>query len=86
LILVEERVGSPPLVDLDPKHYKLLQDFERHFPDGPPSLVRCESLKIRGPVGFAKGVVCEGRVEFINVSPEPRIVPAGIYRNQTVHL
>jgi UDP-N-acetylglucosamine pyrophosphorylase len=86
LILVEERVGSPPLVDLDPKHYKLLQDFERHFPDGPPSLIRCESLKIRGPVGFAKGVVCEGRVEFINASPEPRIVPAGIYRNQTVHL
>jgi UDP-N-acetylglucosamine pyrophosphorylase len=86
LILVEERVGSPPLVDLDAKHYKLLQDFERYFPDGPPSLVRCESLKIRGPVAFAKGVVCEGKVEFINPSAETRIVPAGHYRNQSVHL
>jgi UDP-N-acetylglucosamine pyrophosphorylase len=86
LILVEERVGSPPLVDLDPKFYKLLQDFERYFPDGPPSLIRCESLKIRGPVAFAKGVVCEGKVEFINSSRETRIVPAGHYRNQIVHL
>jgi UDP-N-acetylglucosamine pyrophosphorylase len=86
LILVEERVGSPPLVDLDPKFYKLLQDFERYFPDGPPSLVRCESLKVRGPVAFAKDVVCEGKVEFINSRQEKRIVPAGHYRNQIVHL
>lgn len=86
LILVEERAGSPPLVDLDPKYYQLLQNFERYFPDGLPSLVRCESLKIRGPVGFARGVICEGKVEFINASQEPRIVPAGHYRNQTLHL
>jgi UDP-N-acetylglucosamine pyrophosphorylase len=86
LILVEERAGSPPLVDLDPKHYKLLEDFERYFPDGPPSLVRCESLKVRGPAGFARGVVCEGKVEIINSSTETRIVPAGHYRNQTVYL
>jgi UDP-N-acetylglucosamine pyrophosphorylase len=86
LILVEKRAGSPPLVDLDPKHYKLLEDFERYFPDGPPSLVRCESLKVRGPAGFARGVVCEGKVEIINSSTETRIVPAGHYRNQTVYL
>jgi UDP-N-acetylglucosamine pyrophosphorylase len=86
LILVEERAGSPPLVDLDSNHYKLLQDFERYFPDGPPSLVRCESLKIRGPVRFATGVVCEGKVEFINSSAEERIVPTGKYQNQTVYL
>jgi len=86
LILVEERVGSPPLVDLDPKFYKLLRDFERYFPDGPPSLIRCDSLKVRGPVAFANGVVCEGKVEFINSSTETRIVAAGHYRNQIVHL
>jgi UDP-N-acetylglucosamine pyrophosphorylase len=86
LILVEERGGSPPMVDLDSKHYKLLQDFERYFPDGPPSLVRCDSLKVRGSLRFAKGVVCEGKVEFINSSVEERIVPAARYQNQTVHL
>jgi hypothetical protein len=86
LILVEERVGSPPIVDLDPKYYKLLQDFERYFTDGPPSLIRCDSLKVRGPVGFAKGVVCEGKVEFINSHTETRIVPPGHYRNQSLHL
>jgi len=86
LILVEERVDSPPLVDLDPKFYKLLQDFERSFSEGPPSLIRCVSLKVTGPARFAKGVVCEGKVEFINSSTETRTVPAGHYRNQIVHL
>jgi UDP-N-acetylglucosamine pyrophosphorylase len=86
LILVEERAGQPPLVDLDSRHYKLLQDFEKYFSDGPPSLIRCESLKVVGPVKFAKGVVCEGKVEFINTHQEPRIVPAGNYRNQIVQL
>jgi UDP-N-acetylglucosamine pyrophosphorylase len=86
LILVEERAGSPPLVDLDPKQYKLLQDFEGYFPDGPPSLIRCDSLKVKGPVGFAKGVVCEGNVEFINPSAETLIVPARQYQNETVTL
>jgi UDP-N-acetylglucosamine pyrophosphorylase len=86
LILVEERAGSPPLVDLDPKFYKLLQDFERYFPEGPPSLVRCDSLKVRGPVTCTKGVVCEGTVEFINSSTEIKTVPAGHYRNQSLHL
>jgi UDP-N-acetylglucosamine pyrophosphorylase len=86
LILVEEREGSPPIVDLDPKYYKLLQDFERYFTDGPPSLIRCDSLKVRGPVGFSKGVVCEGKVEFINSNTETRIVPPGHYRNQSLHL
>jgi UTP--glucose-1-phosphate uridylyltransferase len=73
-------------VDLDPKYYKLLQDFERYFPDGPPSLIGCESLIVKGPIGFAKGVICEGKVEFINARQEARIVPTGQYRNQTIHL
>jgi len=86
LILVEERAGLPPLVELDSKHYKLVQDFEKYFIDGLPSLIRCDSLKVVGPVKFSKGVVCEGKVEFINVGQEPRVVTSGIYRNQRVQL
>jgi UTP--glucose-1-phosphate uridylyltransferase len=42
----------PPLVDLDPRYFKLLADFEARFPSGPPSLVRAERLVVRGDVVF----------------------------------
>jgi hypothetical protein len=48
-----EREGMPPpLVDLDPRYYKLLRDFEARFPSGPPSLLRAERLVVRGDVVF----------------------------------
>ena len=37
-VLAPERTDGPPLVDLDPLHYKLLAEFEARFPAGPPSL------------------------------------------------
>jgi UDP-N-acetylglucosamine pyrophosphorylase len=86
LVLVEERHGAPPLVDLDPPSYRMMRDFEACFQDGAPSLVRCESLKVTGPVRFAEGVVCEGRVEFVNRSAATRTVSAGTYRDQAVEL
>ncbi len=81
LVLVDERRGQPPLVDLDQKCYKLLGDFERFFPEGAPSLVRCDSLKVTGPVRFASGVICEGNVEFVNATSETKMVAAGRYRD-----
>jgi UTP--glucose-1-phosphate uridylyltransferase len=48
-----EREGMPPpLVDLDPRYFKLLRDFEARFPSGPPSLKRAERLVVRGDVVF----------------------------------
>jgi UTP--glucose-1-phosphate uridylyltransferase len=48
-----ERAGmEPPLVDLDPRYFKLLADFEARFPNGPPSLLRAEKLVVRGDVVF----------------------------------
>jgi UTP--glucose-1-phosphate uridylyltransferase len=59
-----ERAGAPPpVVDLDPDHYKLLADFEARFPDGPPSLVRAERLTVRGDVTFGAGTVVTGATE-----------------------
>jgi UTP--glucose-1-phosphate uridylyltransferase len=50
-------------VDLDPKFYKLMRDFEPRFPDGPPSLVDCARLVVRGDITFDAGVVLHGQVE-----------------------
>lgn len=50
-----------PLVELDPRHYKLLADFERRF-RWPPSLIECRRLVVEGDVTFGAGVVVVGDV------------------------
>jgi UTP--glucose-1-phosphate uridylyltransferase len=58
-----ERDGAgAPLVQLDPKHYKLVRDFEARFPAGPPSLLEAERLTVRGDVVFGANVVVRGAV------------------------
>jgi UTP--glucose-1-phosphate uridylyltransferase len=53
LVPAPEREGMPPpVVELDPRYFKLLADFEARFPSGPPSLVRAERLVVRGDVVF----------------------------------
>jgi UTP--glucose-1-phosphate uridylyltransferase len=60
--LAPERDGVPPFVDLDTDHYKLVADFDARFPKGPPSLVACEALRVRGDVTFGADVVVRGDV------------------------
>ncbi len=70
LVLDESRRGQPPVIELDPKHYKLLADFEAAFPHGAPSLIRCDSLKVCGKMVFPRKMECRGTVEFTNYSGE----------------
>jgi UTP--glucose-1-phosphate uridylyltransferase len=44
--------AQPPVVDLDPRFYRRLADFEERFPSGPPSLAGAERLVVRGDVRF----------------------------------
>ncbi|QEC50712.1 UTP--glucose-1-phosphate uridylyltransferase [Baekduia soli] len=60
--LAPERRGVPPFVDLDPEHFKLVEDFDARFAAGPPSLVACEALHVRGDVHFGAGVIVRGEV------------------------
>jgi len=53
MVPAPEREGMPPpVVELDPRYFKLLADFEARFPSGPPSLLRAERLEVRGDVTF----------------------------------
>ena len=63
----------PPLVELDPDHYKLLGDFEPRFPDGAPSLAECERLAVEGDVTFGRDVKVRGSVTIAG----PRKIPDG---------
>jgi UTP--glucose-1-phosphate uridylyltransferase len=60
--LAPSRDGTPPVVDLDDDHFKLLRDFDAHFPAGAPSLVACERLAVEGDVTFGREVVVRGVV------------------------
>ena len=62
VVLSPRRGGKTPYVDLDPEHYKLVDDFEARFPAGPPSLVECERFVVEGDVVFGAGVVARGEV------------------------
>ncbi len=59
MALAEERTDAP-LVDLDPKYYKLVGDFDSRFPHDVPSLIDATSLAVSGDWTFGRGVVVRG--------------------------
>ena len=52
--------ATPPVVRLDERYYRLVDEFDRRFPAGPPSLRRCSSLLVEGDISFGTDVVVEG--------------------------
>ncbi len=59
---LHSRVERIPEVDLDPKHYKLIDDFEA-LVTVVPSLREAESLRVRGAWRFDGPAVVEGTVD-----------------------
>jgi UTP--glucose-1-phosphate uridylyltransferase len=64
-----------PYVELDKRFYRLIDDFERRFPDGPPSLREATRLVVHGDVTFGANVRVHGAVE-LDVS-EPTDIGSG---------
>jgi UTP--glucose-1-phosphate uridylyltransferase len=64
-----ERADDLPFVELDKRFYKLIDQFERRFPDGPPSLREARRLVVNGDVTFGAGVVVRGSVELDEDAP-----------------
>lgn len=80
--LVASRNQVPPDITLS-GDYKLVDQIATL---GVPSLIKCRSLKISGPVQIDAGVAFEGAVEVSNPTKELRTLAAGRYKNQTVQL
>jgi UTP--glucose-1-phosphate uridylyltransferase len=57
-----ERASNLPYVELDKRYYKLIDDFERRFPAGPPSLKLAERLVVSGDVTFGADMIVLGPV------------------------
>lgn len=72
-----ERATDHIAVNLDPDFYGKIDDFDQRFPAGPPSLVRCESLSVKGDILFQAGVTVKGEAEVVNSGGAQAVVTAG---------
>jgi UDP-N-acetylglucosamine pyrophosphorylase len=86
LVLHPSRKGQPPLIELDAKHYKLVDGLERLLSGGVPSLIECNSLKVVGPMEFSPDIVLTGDVQIENTGDAFKPVASGIYKSGTVSL
>jgi len=62
-------------IDMDPKYYSKIDEFGKRFPYGPPSLLNCESLTVKGDVFFGNRIVLKGNVVIRNSGDMPVVVP-----------
>ena len=67
-----------PFVELDPRHYKLVGDFDKRFPEGAPSLVKAGSLRVEGDWTFGAGVSVVGEVSLDRADSAQRIAPGTV--------
>jgi UTP--glucose-1-phosphate uridylyltransferase len=66
ITLDPSRKSGPPVVKLDPKYYRVLDDFIARFPSGAPSMIACDALTVEGDVLFGKNVTLTGKVSVRN--------------------
>jgi UDP-N-acetylglucosamine pyrophosphorylase len=80
------REGVPPVVRLDERHYRNLDQLEESLRGGVPSLVDCRRLTVRGPVRFSSRTRLKGEVVVENDSNEFKELPSGTIEDTTVVL
>ena len=73
-------------IKLDPKFYKKIDDFDKRFADGVPSLVDCSSLTIEGDVLFEKDVKINGSVTIRNTGKTQKLIQAGTVIDKDITL
>lgn len=62
----------------------MIDDFEKRFPQGAPSLLRCDRLNVEGDITFGADVVVEG--EAVVSTESTASVPDGTVLRGTVDL
>ncbi len=77
VVLSPERAGGAPVVSLDPAFFGRIDQLEERFPHGPPSLIQCERLEVRGDVHFGKDVRVQGAVTLVAAPGERLLMEDG---------
>jgi len=78
--------AKPPTINLDPDHFRLVDQLDRAVEAGVPSLKDCQELTLRGPVLLSSKNTFHGKVTISNSSIGARRLPAGDYRDCTMQL
>ncbi|CAM9241878.1 unnamed protein product [Chrysoparadoxa australica] len=86
IVLADECKGVAPVIALDTKKYKLVQQLDGATRNGVPSLVGCRKLAVKGLVHFNKGAIFTGAVEVSNESSEPKSLAPREYMDESVDL
>ena len=77
LILNPERKLKTPTIDLDPRYYGKIDQFNERFAEGIPSLKDCISLTIEGDVRLKKNVTIKGNVLIQNSKRIQAVIKEG---------
>ena len=86
MVLKAERNGTPPDIKLDGM-YKFVDQLNTLIPKGPPSLIKCDKLTVKGAVVLEAGVVFEGKVEIVGAAEgPPKVLKAGTYKDKAYEL
>jgi UTP--glucose-1-phosphate uridylyltransferase len=72
-----EREGKAPVVDLDPRFYQFIDQFDARFPLGVPSMLECDSLSISGDFSFGGDVKVQGDIRLKNESDKQHFISSG---------
>lgn len=86
VLLANKHDALPPTVDLDPNHYKLVDQLDEKLAAGVPSLKDCCELTVRGPVSLSSSNVFRGKVRITNPSNETRTLPPAEYQDCALEL
>jgi UDP-N-acetylglucosamine pyrophosphorylase len=86
IVLANGGAAPPPAIDLDPDHYRLVDQLEEKLAHGVPSLKNCRELNIRGPVLLDSRNVFHGKVSISNRHNTPKVVPVGEYTDCSIDL
>lgn len=66
---------DPPLIELDTRYYKMIDQLRARFPHGTPSLLACRSLKVQGDIAFGKRIIIKGDRTIANISDRQVTIP-----------
>jgi len=71
--IVQNPARTLPTIDivLDRRYFKFVSQLGERFPEGPPSLLHCASLRVDGDVRFGKDISCRGNVHISATAAQP---------------
>jgi UDP-N-acetylglucosamine pyrophosphorylase len=61
--------AKQPIINLDQRYFKMVNEFEARFLADVPSLKECEKFILKGDVKFGENVVIKGNVEYFTEKP-----------------